>query len=554
MAPGSNPNGPSVINKPPGAVGGSGTGMSVLGMSNQFGIGGGITSTSQYGMNGSVSVRAPPGIGSGQMDNVNQRFGLMPSSSAGSNNISNSGVVGGMGGLGGVSVGIGGMPQQGRNTNLNMRQSSNPIGMNSNPNNMSNGVMGGLSMNNLMISSNSSNDVTGMDSSGTGKTAPFDLSDFPALGNRGGGPGGDSQGPGGAAASGYALHVSQRMNQQQHDFAVQKEDFPALPGFGNSNSSNSNQTSAGKQNLMRATMGQYHDPNQTMGVGLGSNLNDPKNSMSNFAHQQQQDRQDQQQANSQNSSSVSKGIGLNIDGLNMGDVGSSSAGNTENIGTISSGALTQSQAQTAKTPASQNQYGLLGLLGVIRMEDADRGTLALGTDLTTLGLNLNSSDSLHTTFASPWADGPSTRDPPFQIPACYLQNNNKSKAANGAPATGLAVKPSHFSKFQLESLFYIFYSIPRDIMQVLAAQELYNREWRYHMDLKLWFAEAEQVNSSAGPGQTQYIYFDINAWERRLFSGNIPGGIESSFMRKEAIFSLSQSNPNQAGPGSQLAS
>jgi hypothetical protein len=41
--------------------------------------------------------------------------------------------------------------------------------------------------------------------------------------------------------------------------------------------------------------------------------------------------------------------------------------------------------------ASSAQYGLLGLLGVIRMVDADVNTLALGSDLTTLGLNLNSS-------------------------------------------------------------------------------------------------------------------------------------------------------------------
>jgi hypothetical protein len=37
-----------------------------------------------------------------------------------------------------------------------------------------------------------------------------------------------------------------------------------------------------------------------------------------------------------------------------------------------------------------DRFGLLGLLSVIRMTDPDLNTLALGTDLTTLGLNLNS--------------------------------------------------------------------------------------------------------------------------------------------------------------------
>lgn len=37
-----------------------------------------------------------------------------------------------------------------------------------------------------------------------------------------------------------------------------------------------------------------------------------------------------------------------------------------------------------------DRFGLLGLLNVIRMTNPDLNTLALGIDLTTLGLNLNS--------------------------------------------------------------------------------------------------------------------------------------------------------------------
>jgi CCR4-NOT transcription complex subunit 2 len=58
-----------------------------------------------------------------------------------------------------------------------------------------------------------------------------------------------------------------------------------------------------------------------------------------------------------------------------------------------------------------------------------------------------------------------------------------------------ALKTSHFGKFQLETLFYIFYNMPRDTLQAYAATELYNREWRYHKDLKLWF-----TRSSSQPG------------------------------------------------------
>jgi CCR4-NOT transcription complex subunit 2 len=68
---------------------------------------------------------------------------------------------------------------------------------------------------------------------------------------------------------------------------------------------------------------------------------------------------------------------------------------------------------------NQTKYGLLGLLDVIRMTNADLNTLALGSDLTTLGLNLNSSECLYSTFASPWAEAPITREPQFSLPLCY---------------------------------------------------------------------------------------------------------------------------------------
>lgn len=69
--------------------------------------------------------------------------------------------------------------------------------------------------------------------------------------------------------------------------------------------------------------------------------------------------------------------------------------------------------------AIAGDYGLLGLLSVIRMTDADRNRLALGSDLTLLGLNLNSSDNLYSTFGGPFSDKPSTREPHYQV-SCFV--------------------------------------------------------------------------------------------------------------------------------------
>ena len=65
--------------------------------------------------------------------------------------------------------------------------------------------------------------------------------------------------------------------------------------------------------------------------------------------------------------------------------------------------------------ASPDRFGLLGLLSVIRMTDPDLTTLALGTDLTTLGLHLNSPENVYRTFASPWADSPLRPEPDFKV-------------------------------------------------------------------------------------------------------------------------------------------
>ena len=123
------------------------------------------------------------------------------------------------------------------------------------------------------------------------------------------------------------------------------------------------------------------------------------------------------------------------------------------------------------------------------MTNPDLNTLALGTDLTTMGLDLNSPDCLFTTFASPWADAPAAQSRPFNLPACYMQSPP-------------SLKTSHLNKFQLETLFHIFYSMPTDILQAYAAQELYNREWRYHRDMRLWFTEARQPDNTVSSKPT----------------------------------------------------
>jgi CCR4-NOT transcription complex subunit 2 len=89
------------------------------------------------------------------------------------------------------------------------------------------------------------------------------------------------------------------------------------------------------------------------------------------------------------------------------------ASSTSNL--MSSSSLAGAGSTTPAGVSLGGDYGLLGLLGIIRMSDADRNALALGSDLTTLGLNLNSNDQLYSNFASPWSESLTTREPQYQV-------------------------------------------------------------------------------------------------------------------------------------------
>jgi len=72
------------------------------------------------------------------------------------------------------------------------------------------------------------------------------------------------------------------------------------------------------------------------------------------------------------------------------------------------------------------------------------------------------SSVLYAKFAHPCTatQSPMLHNPDFVLPTCYYMQPP-------------ALKTSHLSKFLLETLFYIFYNMPRDTLQVYAAKELY---------------------------------------------------------------------------------
>lgn len=81
-----------------------------------------------------------------------------------------------------------------------------------------------------------------------------------------------------------------------------------------------------------------------------------------------------------------------------------------------------------------------------------------------------------------------------------------------------SLKSEHLSKFQLETLFYMFYSMPKDILQSFAACELYRRDWRYHNELKIWLKPRSSTELMQSHPSVMFVFFDVSGWETRLFT------------------------------------
>lgn len=192
-------------------------------------------------------------------------------------------------------------------------------------------------------------------------------------------------------------------------------------------------------------------------------------------------------------------------------------------------------AQSAEQPplAQMNEldrFGLSGLLRMIHSESPDVASLAVGQDLMTLGLDLNQPEyalspfsslqreifadhpmcrrPLHTSFASPFVSSMSAvpLEQDFSLPSCYNVANIQALS-------------SRIPGFSDETLFYIFYSMPRDIMQELVAEELMGRKWRYHKLERCWLTRDETypgpVDVERGVSERGvYLLWDHASWKK----------------------------------------
>ncbi|KAK4788415.1 hypothetical protein SAY86_019734 [Trapa natans] len=373
------------------------------------------------------------------------------------------------------------------------------------------GSAGGPLSQSLLQGANNLNSMGMLNEVNSNDSSPFDINlDFPQLSSR-------PSSAGGPQGSLRKQNLSPIVQQNQ-EFSIQNEDFPALPGFKGGNADYSMEMHQKEHNENSASVLQQQ--HFLLGRSTGFNLGG-----SYTAHRPQQ----QQHAPSVSSSSVSFPPGNNQDFLHLHGsdmfAPSNSSYHSQTSGPLGVGFRPLNSPSTISGAGSyeqliqqyqnQNQsqfrmqqlstlnqqpfkeqglkpvqaaqpapdpYGLLGLLHAVRLSKPDLASLARGIDLTTLGLNLNSPEELHKTFGSPWSEEPFRGDPQFTVPQCYY--------AKQPPP----LYQGYFSKFSTETLFYIFYSMPKDEAQLYAANELHNRGWLYHKDLRLWLTRVPNMD------------------------------------------------------------
>lgn len=315
-----------------------------------------------------------------------------------------------------------------------------------------------------------SNNGTGNSGDNSNTSPLLDLSDFPSL-SRGGSQGGESIAPSPLTRKQPYVGMVKQPTNEQTEFQMSAEDFPALPGSAPAPSLNASSNAP----------------------GLGQPLEKLNSTSDLIPHSLSPSyRQQSRQLISTQSHTPSHPVDSML-----------KKSHTIKLGL--DGKVTNIPPSMVK-----DQFGMIGLLTLIRAAETEPllTQLAIGQDLTHLGLNLNSPDNLYQVFSGPLSDQPCrAQDIDYHVPPEYIINHQIRDT----------LAPLKLGRFKEDLFFFLFYTNPGDVLQLAAAAELYKREWRYHMDEKVWITQVPgrgAVEKTSTYERGTYYYFDTKTWKK----------------------------------------
>ncbi|XP_032595516.1 uncharacterized protein LOC6566930 isoform X2 [Drosophila grimshawi] len=156
----------------------------------------------------------------------------------------------------------------------------------------------------------------------------------------------------------------------------------------------------------------------------------------------------------------------------------------------------------------EGAYGLVELARNLEAAQHNRQLLSQFFGHDTMNLNVNANcwlNQLHAGFAGPLQGG---RCAPHEInssvPHYYYRTDGKQ------------LPQPKIDQMQVELLFFFFYSYPGDMMQMLAAAELAERGWRFHIYERLWLRRQPDnphyvMNGYQESGE--FNYFNMVHWQ-----------------------------------------
>lgn len=178
--------------------------------------------------------------------------------------------------------------------------------------------------------------------------------------------------------------------------------------------------------------------------------------------------------------------------------------------------ITPPQANSRRSERSngssmESAYGLSGLASTLKAAQQNPHLFSEIFGHEAAGLNVDAhccaceANKLHACFAGPLEGGRcAPHEVNYDIPLYYRRNNERE------------LPQPKIEQMEVELLFFFFYTYPGDMMQMLAAAELAERGWRFHIYERLWIRrQADNPHYVVCDYQEcgEYNYFNMVHWK-----------------------------------------